>query len=98
LRTAVNEEGFHVSSRPDTLRLQDGEARPLFGCGYSRQSPIAQRLTDGIGPRVKDESSAKQLRRMSGAVNCAWNHCCATQRKAPAGAMAKPMLRRARPS
>ena len=32
--------------------------------------------------RVKDKTSAKHLRRMSGAVNYAWNYCCATQREA----------------
>jgi putative transposase len=32
--------------------------------------------------RVKDKTSAKHLRRMSGAVNFAWNYCCATQREA----------------
>lgn len=32
--------------------------------------------------RVKDKTSAKHLRRMSGAVNFAWNFCCATQREA----------------
>lgn len=32
--------------------------------------------------RVKDKTSAKHLRRMSGAVNYAWNFCCATQREA----------------
>lgn len=32
--------------------------------------------------RVKDQTSAKHLRRMSGAVNYAWNFCCATQREA----------------
>lgn len=32
--------------------------------------------------RVKDKTSAKHLRRMAGAVNYAWNFCCATQREA----------------
>lgn len=32
--------------------------------------------------RVKDRASAKHLRRMAGAVNYAWNFCCATQREA----------------
>jgi putative transposase len=32
--------------------------------------------------RVKDKTSAKHLRRMAGAVNFAWNFCCATQREA----------------
>lgn len=32
--------------------------------------------------RVKDKTSAKHLRRMSGAVNYAWNYCCSTQREA----------------
>lgn len=32
--------------------------------------------------RVKDKTSAKHLRRMAGAVNFAWNHCCAIQREA----------------
>ncbi len=32
--------------------------------------------------RVKDKTSAKHLRRMSGAVNFAWNYCAATQREA----------------
>jgi putative transposase len=32
--------------------------------------------------RVKDKTSAKHLRRMAGAVNYAWNYCCATQREA----------------
>jgi len=32
--------------------------------------------------RVKDKTSAKYLRRMAGAVNYAWNFCCATQREA----------------
>lgn len=32
--------------------------------------------------RVKDKTSAKHLRRMAGAVNCAWNFCCAVQREA----------------
>lgn len=32
--------------------------------------------------RVKDKTSAKYLRRMSGAVNYAWNFCCAVQREA----------------
>ncbi len=31
--------------------------------------------------RVKDKTSAKHLRRMAGAVNFAWNFCCATQRQ-----------------
>jgi putative transposase len=32
--------------------------------------------------RVKDKTSGKYLRRMSSAVNYAWNYCCATQREA----------------
>ena len=32
--------------------------------------------------RVKDKTSAKHLRRMAGAVNYAWNFCCAVQREA----------------
>jgi putative transposase len=32
--------------------------------------------------RVKDKTSATHLRRMAGAVNFAWNFCCATQREA----------------
>jgi putative transposase len=32
--------------------------------------------------RVKDKTSAKNLRRMASAVNYAWNYCCATQREA----------------
>lgn len=32
--------------------------------------------------RVKDKTSAKHLQRMSGAVNYAWNFCCAVQREA----------------
>jgi putative transposase len=32
--------------------------------------------------RIKDKTSAKHLRRMSGMANYAWNYCCATQREA----------------
>lgn len=32
--------------------------------------------------RVKDKTSSKHLRRMSGAVNFVWNYCCETQREA----------------
>jgi putative transposase len=69
-----------VFSAPDTPDFRPGRRRgPLANISYVLYM-FCMILTHRY--RIKDKTSAKHLRRMSGAVNYAWNYCCQTQREA----------------
>ena len=71
----------HLNLRAETPSFRAGRKRGL-SLHYAIRPCISSNVILTYRYRIKDKTSAKHLRRMSGAVNYTWNYCCATQREA----------------